>query len=233
MIREHTIDTDTGRNDMDAVALFSCKNVKYRQILFIETLSIFAGHVTCIAGESGGGKTTLLKLFNKLISPTEGIIAFKGIDLSDIDSVQHRKNVVLLSQKPFMFEGTVKDNLLRGAIYHGLSLEDQALLSALERVKLNQALDKDASTLSGGEAQRLALARVMLLNTEVILLDEPSSALDEDTERLVIDEIVAHVRQTGKSLIMVTHASHVARKYADIIYTIEKGTLTGRVENGN
>ncbi len=212
--------------------LFLCKDVRYGAILCLEELSIVASQVTCFVGESGGGKTTLLKLLNKLISPTDGVILYKGTDLKDIDSVTHRRDVVMLSQKPFIFEGTVKDNLLKGAAYQNLSIDDDAILSALQRVKLNQPLDKDASKLSGGEAQRMALARIMLLNAPVILLDEPSSALDEDTERLVIEEIVSYVRQNNKTLIMVTHAGFIAREYADVIYTISNGSITGRVQNG-
>ncbi len=94
--------------------LFSIKNLKYKDILNIEKLNLPEKKIICIVGESGGGKTTLLKMLNKLVSPDSGNIYYKNKDLSEIDAVTLRREVVMLSQSPSIFKGTVKENLLIG-----------------------------------------------------------------------------------------------------------------------
>lgn len=205
--------------------LYEIKNLKFKDILDINQMSIVHQKVTCILGESGGGKTTLLKLFNKMISPTEGMVTYEGQDLQEMNSVVLRKKVLMLNQKPFIFKGTIKDNLEFGLKLHHMKLSDEELLKQLETVHLHKTLDFDASKLSGGEAQRLALVRLLILNPDVVLLDEPSSALDEETEKLVIEHITTFVRSSKKTLIMVTHSKDIAMKYADHIIYMDKGKI--------
>ncbi len=207
--------------------MFRLENVKYKDVLHIETLAFPAHKITCLVGPSGGGKTTLLKLLNKILTPDEGAVFYKENNLETIDSVMHRRDVVLLSQTPFIFPGTIRDNLLKGLRYQGKHREDATLLEALKRVALTQSLDDDADTLSGGEKQRLALARIMVLDAQCILLDEPSSALDDETEMRIVDDVVAYVRAHKKTLIMVTHAKSIAKKVGAHTCTIEAGRLKG------
>ena len=207
--------------------MFTLKNVRYKSVLQIDALDLHAGKITCLVGPSGGGKTTLLKLLNKMLSPDQGMITYEGEDLKTIDSVHHRRRVVLLSQSPFIFPGTIKDNLLKGLTYREQTKDDEALLHALKHVSLAQALNDDAQMLSGGEKQRLALARVMLLDAACILLDEPSSALDEATEARIVKDVVEYVQKNDKTLIMVTHAKSIAKNIGDYICTIEGGRLKG------
>jgi putative ABC transport system ATP-binding protein len=205
--------------------MFLFKEVEYLSILSIPKLEIKAGEITCIVGESGGGKTTFLKLLNKLISPTKGDISYNGYSLADLDSVKHRQDVVMLSQKPYIFKGDLRVNLIKGLMIHKKEYNDQDLQDSLKRVKLEKPLDFDASKLSVGEAQRLALARVILLDASVYLLDEPSSALDEETEKIVIEATVNFVKEHKKTLVMVTHASKIAKQYGNTIFKFEKGFI--------
>lgn len=207
--------------------MFTIHNLKYNDVLAIEQLSIDDKKITCIVGESGGGKTTFLRLLSKLVSPTEGMIEYLGKPLDDIDSVTYRKEVVMLAQKPYIFPKTIADNLKKGLEYHQKDYDEQMLKDALDFVHLNKPLDTDASLLSGGEAQRLAIARIIVLDPEVILLDEPSSALDDATEAFVIKAVTRFVRENHKTLIMVTHSKAVAKEYGDVVLTIEKGRLKG------
>lgn len=204
--------------------MFEFKNVKYKNILDIPHLSIEKGKITTFVGQSGGGKTTVLRLLNKMISPTQGEIFFEGKNLSEIESVRHRMNVTMLSQNAVIFEGSIRDNITMGMKYQDRALpNDHDLERLLERVHLKKNLDDNADNLSGGERQRLSLARVLLLDSPVYLLDEPSSALDEGTEKLIIEMIVNQVRKTGKTLVMVTHSKRVASEYSDVIVRIENG----------
>ncbi len=211
--------------------MFYIKNVNYKNVLKVTELKIKEHEITCIVGESGGGKTTLLRLLSKLDSPSEGEITFKGEPLDELDSVSYRKKVVLLPQKPFIFPKTIYDNLVKGLTFHNKKIDEAHLMDALDFVDLHKPLTFDASNLSGGEAQRLAIARIVVLDPEVILLDEPSSALDDETEAFVIKAMVDYVQREGKTLIMVTHSKAVAQRYGDSVVTIEKGQLKGRVDN--
>jgi putative ABC transport system ATP-binding protein len=204
--------------------MFEFANVKYKNIIDIPSLQIEKEKITTLIGSSGSGKTTLLRMLNKLISPTEGNIFYNGIDLRSINSVFHRREVAMLSQNPGIFEGSIRDNLNAGIVFQGKELlSDTVLEQTLEQVRLNKNLDELASTLSGGEKQRLALGRIMVLNPSVYLLDEPSSALDDKTEDLLIQMLVDHVKRNKKTAIMVTHSKTIARKYSDIIIEISKG----------
>ncbi|WP_031386964.1 ABC transporter ATP-binding protein [Desulfonatronum thiodismutans] len=206
--------------------MFEFIDVHYDNILDLPRLVLGTEQVTSLVGASGSGKTTVLRLLNKMISPTRGRILFQGENLGQRDSVRHRRDVVMLSQSPAIFEGTVGDNLLAGSRFQEKDPPgDEVLKRLLEQVRLAKSLDEAADKLSGGERQRLALARVLLLEPRVYLLDEPSSALDEETEQLIFDMLTAHVRAAGKTIIMVTHSRAVARKYSDTIIEMSGGKV--------
>lgn len=206
--------------------MFILKNVKYKDILDIENLDIPKNKVTSIVGESGCGKTTLLRLLNKLISPNQGEMLYDGRTIDDIDSIELRRSVVMLPQTPVIFPGSVRDNLLIGLKFSEKpDAPDEELTKTLSMVHLSKSLDENAEKLSGGEKQRLALGRVVLMEPEVFLLDEPSSALDEDTEQLIIEKLCGFVREKNKTLIMVTHSKRVAQAFSDSIVEIKKGKI--------
>lgn len=206
--------------------MFKFNNVKFKDILDIPKLTISDGQITCIIGPSGSGKSTLLKLLNKLISPTSGQIFLDGEDISEIDSITYRRRVPMLSQSPVIFPGTIRDNLLVARKFQNLGdLDDDRLREALAAVKLDKDLATDIYDLSGGEAQRVSIARLMLLDSDYYLLDEPSSALDDLTEDFVIQTMVDLARKNGKTLIYVTHSNSVSEKYSDRIIKIVGGKI--------
>jgi putative ABC transport system ATP-binding protein len=211
------------------MAMFEFINVKYKDVLDLPTLYIEKEKITTLVGASGSGKTTILRMLNKMISPTKGRIMFDGTDLRQINSVAHRRHVIMLSQSPAMFEGSIRDNLNAGLRFQERELpSDETLYQILEQVKLKKSLESSVNTLSGGEKQRLALGRVLLLNPEVYLLDEPSSALDDETEEIVIQMLTKHVRKEKKTIVMVTHSKAIAEKYSDTIIEIYEGRCLRR-----
>jgi putative ABC transport system ATP-binding protein len=136
----------------------------------------------------------------------------------------------LLSQNPVIFEGNIRDNLTIGLKFQGKPLpSDDLLIDILERVRLQKQLNSSADTLSGGEKQRLALGRVLLLNPDVYLLDEPCSALDEVTEELIIEMMADLVKKNGKTLVLVTHSKAIAKHYSDTIIEVIDGKCSGEV----
>ncbi|MDK9711368.1 ABC transporter ATP-binding protein [Acidaminobacter sp.] len=208
--------------------MFEIRNLKYQEVLEIPELSIKPG-VTVIAGASGSGKTTLLRLLNKSISPTEGSITYNGTELKEIPSVKLRREVLLLSQQPAIFNGDLRHNLEIGFKFQNKALpSEKAMLEMLQQVHLNKTLETEVRLLSGGEKQRLVIARVFLLAPAVFLLDEPSSALDDVTEESVIRLVVEKARRDGQSIIMVTHSKAVAAQFADEIIELEDGKIKDR-----
>ncbi|KXG76592.1 ABC transporter ATP-binding protein [Thermotalea metallivorans] len=205
-------------------SVFQLRNIRYGDILNIQHMDIPKDKITCIVGESGSGKTTLIKMLNCLISPTEGEILFQEKNISEMDPVDLRRRVVMLGQNPVIFPVTVRDNLSIALRFSEKEpLEEQEMKKYLAMVHLDKNLDQPVENMSGGEKQRLALARVFILNPEVLLLDEPSSALDEETEILIIEETVRYVKHYGKTLIMVTHSKLIAETYGENIIKISKG----------
>ncbi|WP_017413769.1 ABC transporter ATP-binding protein [Clostridium tunisiense] len=206
--------------------MFKLENIKYKNILDIQSLTIPNGKITSIVGSSGSGKTTLLRHLNKLISPSSGSIFYFNTPLTEIDSVELRRKVVMLSQNPVIFTGTVKDNLLCGLGFSEKTFpQDNKLKEILEIVELNKPLEENAEILSGGEKQRLALGRVILMNPEVFLLDEPSSALDEETENLMVAKLASYIKANNKTLVMVTHSKTIALRFSDNIIEISGGKV--------
>lgn len=206
--------------------MFLFKNVSYKNILNIRELNIPSHKVTCIVGQSGSGKTTLLRLLNKIISYDEGEILYSDKSLKTIDSIKLRREVIMLPQIPVMFNGNVKENLLIGLKFSEKPLvPDEILYEILEFVQLDKELSESVEKLSGGEKQKLCLARALLLNPEVFLLDEPSSALDEYTEHLIISSLVEYTKKNNKTLIMVTHSKKIAKNFSDNIIEIKNGSL--------
>ena len=216
--------------------MYQLNKVKYKHILDIENLHIPGQQITCILGESGSGKTTLLRLLNKLISCDKGEIRYMGESMKAINAIELRRKVVMLPQSPAIFTGTIRDNLLIGLNFSEKpSVSDDKLLEILDLSHLSRGraqrpsptifLDEDAEKLSGGEKQRLALGRVILMEPDAFLLDEPSSSLDEDTEETIINNLVHLTKEKNKTLIMVTHSRKIANQFADNIIELKDGKI--------
>jgi putative ABC transport system ATP-binding protein len=212
--------------------VFTLNKVKFKDILYIKKLTIKEKKTTAIVGRSGSGKTTLLKLLNKLISPYGGTIYYRDIPLEAIDAVTLRREVVMMPQTPVIFEGNIRENLLIGLKFSEKKLPpDNKLMDMLHVVGLDKKLDEPAHRLSGGEKQRLALARVMLMEPRVWLLDEPSSALDKETEDEVMKKIMDFGKRNGSTIIFVTHSTPMAEKYAEEMIEIENGEIVSIKQN--
>ncbi len=201
---------------MDKKTLYEIKNLRHQEILKVPHLNIYAGKVTCIMGESGAGKSTLLKMLNKLLTPDTGEIFYKGTSLSELDPIQLRRKVIMLSQTPLIFPGTIKENLQIGfRLTEKEPVPDNLLRNAIHKMHLDKELDEDSGNLSGGEKQRLALARVLLLESEVYLLDEPTSTLDEETELKVLEHFIDEAKRKKADIIMITHSKKAIDQYGE------------------
>ncbi len=194
-----------------------------RQVLDQITAVIPAAGITVVAGPSGAGKTTLLRLCNRLEIPDEGTVSYRGQPLDDLDPLVLRRRVGMVFQRPTPFPGSVADNL---AVAHPDATAEE-LSTALTLVALDPGLlDHESRTLSGGELQRMCLARTLVTQPQTLLLDEPTSALDEQPKRVFEDTARGLVAQ-GITIIWVTHDGAQARRVADRIYHLRDGHLAG------
>lgn len=207
--------------------MIEIKHLKFKSILDIEHL-VIDRDISCIVGSSGCGKTTLMRMLNRLNDPDEGEILFDGKNIMEINPVALRRSIVMLGQTPIMYHGTIEDNLQVGLrLSKRLPASKERMMEYLRKVQLEKHLEDGVEKLSGGEKQRLCLARVMLMDADVYLLDEPSSALDKETEGFVIENMVNFTKEQQKMLIMVTHSEEIAQRYPNSILRMEAGHCRG------
>lgn len=216
---------------MNGQVLFQFENVSYKvgDLAILNTLSfqVSQGDFLVVLGSSGAGKSTLLRLFNLLLSPTEGEISYRGQTL-DTDIRTLRQNVGFLFQSPAIFNGSVKDNmLLAGRWDNQIALiMDHELRSILDQVELFKIkLTQNARDLSGGEQQRLALARTLLNKPQVLLLDEPTASLGPKLSVSIMDLVKRLQSELKLTVIAVSHDHALMRNYAPRVILLEKGRL--------
>ena len=190
------------------------------------SLSIKAGEKIAIVGKTGSGKSTLFQLLNRNYAPTSGRILLNHCEIADYPEAVLRQHLVTLSQRVHIFNASLKQNLLMG----NPTASDAQLLEVLETVGLAYLNEEGLSLwlgeggrpLSGGEQRRLGLARVLLSQADVILLDEPTEGLDRETEQLILRLILSHC--ANKTLLMITHRLKGLSEF-DRIYQIDNGQL--------
>jgi putative ABC transport system ATP-binding protein len=184
-------------------------------------LEIPDGVVTVVVGPSGAGKSTLLRLANRLEVPDAGTVRFRGTDIAHLDVSAHRRELGMLFQRPVVFPGTVLDNLRVAEP----RLDTAGAASLLARVRLDVGfLDRNTATLSGGEAQRMCLARALAAGPHALLLDEPTAALDAEP-RLALEHLVRELCAAGIPSVWVTHDLRQMERLADHVVVL----LGGRV----
>ncbi len=184
--------------------------------------------ITGIVGPSGSGKTTFLRLLNKLISPSQGEITLNNsYQYSTQPSRELRKKIGLLHQNPFLFPGTVKANVEYGPQIWNIPLSFEEINNLLRKVDLNplKYIDRIASDLSGGEKQRVCLARTLANKPCVLLLDEPTSSLDIVSERIVEETLNKLVKEDGIKIIIVTHSLEQTKRLTDEIIFLKNGRI--------
>lgn len=193
-----------------------------RVILNDVSMSIPAGRVFTLVGPSGSGKSTLLGILNRLRDYSAGSILLDGQELCQLDVLSLRRRVGMLMQQPFMFEGTVADNINFGPSLQNQQVDVGKLLAA---VGLENALHaQEAKTLSGGQQQRVALARILATNPEVLLLDEPTSALDPQSTA-DIEGLITRLARQGMTVLWVTHNMEQAQRVGNYTGLMVAGKL--------
>ena len=210
------------------MAILKLRNVAYqagqKQILQNVSFEVEEGAFLTLIGPSGAGKSTILKLIAKLINPTSGKIFFREKDIMKIDPLIYRRSVSYCFQQPSLFGEKVADNLSFPYEVRKQAVDRKRLLQLLHEVSLEaDYLDKDVTSLSGGEKQRIALIRNLFFLPEVLLLDEVTTGLDEDN-KAIVHQLIERVHQQGVTIIQVTHDQDEITAAQNII-RIKKGGI--------
>ena len=197
------------------------------------SLSIQKGSTTAIVGSTGSGKSTLIKLLLRLYDVDSGQILFDDADIKDLEVHSLRKNIGLVSQDIFLFEGTVFDNIAYGnldateeEIWQAAKLSESDEFINLLPNKKETVVGERGQKLSGGQRQRISIARAILKNPEILILDEATSAVDNETEAAIQRSL--DTLKDGRTVVAIAHRLSTIRN-ADIIYVLEKGEI---VESG-
>ncbi len=200
-----------------------------QEILNGINLHIKAGETIGVAGPTGGGKTTLIKLLLRLYDVRQGSIQLEGIDLRELDLQALRQQIALVSQDVYLFHGTIRENIAYGMQEHSF----EKIVAAAQKAHLHDFITQlpmgydsivgeKGIKLSGGQRQRLSIARAILKDTPILILDEATSAVDTETEKIIqenLQEITAN-----KTAIIIAHRLSTIRN-ADRIVVIQDGTI--------
>ncbi len=188
--------------------------------------------LVAVVGPSGSGKSSFLRLLNRLDEPTSGTVYFEGVDYRQIAPRELRRRVGIVTQRAFLFPGSVAENIAFGPRQRGEDLAAEEIDRLLLQVGLPGFSDRNVANLSGGEAQRVSLARALANSPTVLLLDEPTSALDQEAKlgiELLIEKIM---RQSQLTCVLVTHDVEQAARLADRVMILGAGRIlrVGRAE---
>jgi tungstate transport system ATP-binding protein len=196
-------------------------------VLEVSELEVQAGEILAVIGPNGSGKSTLLRVIGLLEAPAAGEVRFKGEVAGKNRVLQARRRMATVFQDPLLVDATVFDNVALGLRFRQAAppaIEPQ-VQAWLERFGIAPLARRQARTLSGGEAHRTALARALVLRPELLLLDEPFSALDQPTREALISELARILREERMTTVLVTHDRGEALAMADRVAVMMRGEI--------
>ncbi|MDD1715577.1 MAG: energy-coupling factor transporter ATPase [Methanolinea sp.] len=196
-------------------------------------LEIQPGEFIAIVGQNGSGKTTLIKHFIGLLRPSEGEVIVNGKDskISAVSDLAHTVGLVFQNPDHMFFADTVEEEIAFGIDNLGIADKDRVLEEALQETGLVHARSLYPRWLSRGERQRLAIACVLAMQPQVIILDEPTTGLDGREAREIM-ELLKHLQRDGRTIVMVTHSRQIAEECADRVITMEEGRIISDTRGG-
>ena len=194
-----------------------------RDVLRIDSLDIIPGETLTVVGPNGAGKSTLLLALANLLKPAEGDIRFDGKSLSGWNDLEYRRKISFVFQSPLLMDMTVEQNVALGLTFRGVSKQETLERAGrwMKTLGIESLSERRASQLSGGEAQRVSLARAFTLEPELLLLDEPFAALDPPTHARLLDDLSDILKKNQRTAVFVTHnlreASRLSHRMAVIV----------------
>ncbi len=200
-----------------------------RNVLTDIDLEIQPGQKVAFVGRSGSGKTTLLNLVNRMLEPSSGTVSVDGVDISKVDLVSLRQQIGVVEQFPYLFSGTVRDNIAKAN--PGMPLESVIAAATLSGVgefvdrmpmRFDTRIGEGGRSLSGGQSQRMVIARALAVNPRILILDEATSALDTESERIIQKNLDLIMK--GRTTLVIAHRLSTIRN-ADLIVVLDAGRI--------
>lgn len=198
-----------------------------RLVLDIKNLAVEKGEVLSIVGPNGTGKSSFLLTLARLLEPESGELLWDGQPFKAQSDLTYRRRIALVLQEPLLLDVSVFENIAIGLRYRGIpsaQIKDK-VNHWLARMGIESLRDRPGAKLSGGEAQRVSLARAFVLNPELLLLDEPFSALDAPTRLRLLDDLKSILTETGTTTIFITHDLKEAAKLASRVAVMLGGRI--------
>jgi len=206
--------------------IFQTRNLVFQDKIYYNDISIPANKVNFIVGRSGSGKSTLLRMLNGTLSQSSGEIFYKGTNLAQLDTIELRKKVSLISQSVYLFDLNIRDNFRMFYNYRNMpSPSDDVIRKYLELCNISFPLDKDCTTMSGGERQRVYIAIFLSFLPKVLMMDEPTSALDKESSQIVIGNVLNFCKEQGITVIIISHDGSLTKEFAENIIKIGKNPI--------
>jgi molybdopterin-binding protein len=195
--------------------------------LSINNLNVRQGEILAIIGPNGAGKSTLFLAISKLIETDAGSILFSGTSIEELDSLEYRRQIALVLQEPLLLDTSVYNNIATGLNFRGISKSKQndLITEWMSRLNINHLKDHPASQLSGGQAQRVSLARALILSPTILLLDEPFRALDAPSRTSLMQDLRGLLSEIGTTTIFITHDQVQALYLGDRVAVLLDGKL--------
>jgi tungstate transport system ATP-binding protein len=197
------------------------------QVLDLPVFSICAEEKVAIIGPNGAGKSSLLLGLACLIERECGTITYQGQEITPRDETRFRRQIAMLFQEPLLFDTTVLDNVAEGLRIRGAGRAEarEAAMESLELFRISHLADRSAHKLSGGEAQRVSLARAFAVKPKLILMDEPFSSLDLPTRIVLAEDLGRILHESGTAAIIATHDRIEALRVVDRLVVMDRGIV--------
>ena len=198
-----------------------------KQILSVDNFVLYSGEIWGLLGPNGAGKSTLLQVLAGIQKPTSGNIFFKKEKINRKNNIKYRRKIAMVFQEPLLLDTSVYNNVAAGLKIRGKSQEEIRLLVSywLEQFGIQNLAGRSARSLSGGEAQKVSLARAFVLKPEILFLDEPFSALDYQTRSALQTDLGTLLQSTGVATIFVTHHYAEILPIASTIGIMDRGCI--------
>lgn len=198
-----------------------------RDVLRVDSLHVKRGETLAVVGPNGAGKSTLLLALARLLRPVRGGIQFEGKPIQQLDDLTYRRRISFVFQDPLLMDMSVADNIALGLKFRGTQKAEIASKVKLwaKAMGVESLIERRASQLSGGEAQRVSLARAFVLDPQLLLMDEPFSAVDPPTRSQLIEDLSQLLSNEHRTTIFVTHNLKEAAQIGDRLAVIMDGSL--------
>ena len=197
--------------------------------LSVDGLYLKRNKILTIIGPNGSGKSTLIRLLDLLEKPDSGVISFDGENILDTktDKFAIRKKIAVVFQEPLLFNTSVYSNIIMGLKFRGIKLKEvrDRLEYFTEKLKIGDIMGRSVKNLSGGEKQRVSLARALILDPKLLLLDEPLANIDQQSRESLRTDLFEVLKKYGKSIIYVTHDRNEAMVLADYMAVMNEGKI--------